>query len=156
LLISQAVGLTASKSLVYHGVSLNRVHTLIDTIIRLKRLSQVDVAERSGIHASNLSKFLNGETDIRASSLTEIMNALDVSLETMLESEIESLLGKKKSDSVGEAFETLMSETDPFAAKAMLETLAKHVQRPTHPDVKSALNVMSAYKSTLRSVRRDA
>ncbi len=132
---------------------MDQVRTLIDTIIRLKRLSQAEVSNRSGVHPSNLSKFLNGETELRSGSLVEVLEALDIHLSAVLENQIEDLLGKRKSASMGEAMETLLGEVDPVAAKTIIETLEKRVKARSHPGVKTALNVVKDYKANLKSVR---
>lgn len=137
------------------GGVLSRVHTLVDTIIRLQRRSQTDVSERSGVHPSNLSKFLNGDTDIRSSSLKEILRAVGVNLESILEKEIDVLIGKKRTDNVGQALEVLLGHSDPMTARTILETLSKRSKNETNPAVTEALSVVNGYKSKLKSARKN-
>jgi len=136
---------------------MSRVHTLVDTIIRLKRTSQADVSEKSGVHPSNLSKFLNGDSDIRSSSLVGIMNALNISLEEILEKEIEQLIGKKTSGkSLGDALETLVKEADPITAKTLLDSLSTRVKNKENKMVIGALMVINDFKSKIKTVRKHA
>ena len=134
---------------------MSRVPTLVDTIIRLKRHTQAEVSESSGVHPSNLSKFLNGDTDIRASSLTGILDSVGVNLESILENEIDSLIGKKRSSTVGQALEVLLGQADPMTAKTILDTLSKRTS-DENPSVREALSVVDGYKSKLKAVRRKA
>lgn len=137
------------------GGVLSRVHTLVDTIIRLQRRSQTEVSADSGVHPSNLSKFLNGDTDIRSSSLKEILNVVGVNLESVLESKIDSLIGKKRSDNIGQALEVLLSSADPMTARTILETLSKRSKSETTPAVTEALTVVNGFKSKLKSARKN-
>lgn len=133
---------------------MNRVHTLVDTILRLQRRSQTEVCVETGVHPSNLSKFLNGDTDIRSSSLREILKSVGVDLETILEDQIDTLIGKKRSESVGQALEILLSKADPMTARTLLETLSKRSATKNDPAVAQALSVVNSYKSKLKSVRK--
>lgn len=134
---------------------MSRVPTLVDTIIRLKRHTQAEVSETAGVHPSNLSKFLNGETDIRASSLTGILDSVGVNLESILENEIDTLIGKKRSSTVGQALEVLLNQADPMTARTILETLSKRAKEDA-PAVHEALSVVNSYKAKLKPVRRKA
>ncbi|GIL17056.1 MAG: hypothetical protein BroJett040_08070 [Oligoflexia bacterium] len=135
---------------------MSRVAALVDTVIRLKRASQSEMAEKTGIHPSNLSKFLNGETDIRISSLEKILETLDISLEQVLESEIEKLIGKRKeAKSVGHAIELLLREADPISAKTFIDSLSSRVKPKTNKSLVSALDVVNDFKSKIKTVRRN-
>lgn len=133
---------------------MSRVPTLVDTIIRLKRHTQAEVSEKAGVHPSNLSKFLNGETDIRASSLTGILDSVGVNLESILENEIDVLIGKKRSTTIGQALEVLLNQADPMTARTILETLSKRSASQS-PAAHEALSVVNSYKSNLKSARRN-
>lgn len=136
--------------------NMSRVAALVDTVIRLKRASQSEMAEKTGIHPSNLSKFLNGETDIRISSLEKILETLDISLEQVLESEIEKLIGKRKeAKSVGHAIELLLREADPISAKTFIDSLSSRVKPKTNKSLVSALDVVNDFKSKIKTVRRN-
>lgn len=138
------------------GGSLSRVAALVDTVIRLRRASQADLAERAGIHPSNLSKFLSGETDIRISSLEKILDTLDISLEEVLELEVEKLIGRKReSKSVGHAIELLLQEADPISAKTFIDSLSSRMKTKQKKEVTAALSVMNDFKSKIKTVRRN-
>lgn len=138
------------------GGSLSRVAALVDTVIRLRRASQADLAERAGIHPSNLSKFLSGETDIRISSLEKILDTLDISLEEVLELEVEKLIGRKReSKSVGQAIELLLQEADPISAKTFIDSLSSRMKTKQKKEVTAALSVVNDFKSKIKTVRRN-
>ncbi len=107
------------------------------------------------MHPSNLSKFLNGETDIRSSSLKQILNTVGVNLESILENKIDSLIGKKRTDNVGQALEVLLANSDPMTARTILETLSNRSKKETNPAVAEALSVVAGYKSKLKSARKN-
>jgi len=135
---------------------LSRVAALVDTVIRLRRASQADLAEKTGIHPSNLSKFLSGDTDIRISSLEKILETLEISLEEVLETEVEKLIGRKKeSKSVGQAIELLLQEADPISAKTFIESLSSRVKTTQKKEIVTALNVVNDFKSKIKTVRRN-
>lgn len=135
---------------------MSRVAALVDTVIRLRRASQADLAERAGIHPSNLSKFLSGETDIRISSLEKILETLEISLEDVLESEVEKLIGRKKeSKSVGQAIELLLKEADPISAKTFIDSLSSRMKTKQKKEITAALDVVNEFKSKIKTVRRN-
>lgn len=135
---------------------MSRVAALVDTVIRLRRASQADLAEKAGIHPSNLSKFLSGDTDIRISSLEKILDTLEISLEEVLETEVEKLIGRKKeSKSVGQAIELLLQEADPISAKTFIESLSSRVKTKQKKEIVTALNVVNDFKSKIKTVRRN-
>lgn len=154
--INQGFALKAKILLMNSGGSLSRVAALVDTVIRLRRASQADLAERAGIHPSNLSKFLSGETDIRISSLEKILDTLDISLEEVLELEVEKLIGRKReSKSVGQAIELLLQEADPISAKTFIDSLSSRMKTKQKKEVTAALSVMNDFKSKIKTVRRN-
>lgn len=135
---------------------MSRVPALLDTVIHLRRASQIELAAQAGIHQSNLSRFLSGETDIRISSLEKILESLDLSLEAMLENEIDKLIGKNQSsNSLGAALELLLKETDPIAAKTLIETLTSRVKPSKNKTLSSALEIVQSYKTKIKTVRRN-
>lgn len=132
---------------------MSRIPSLIDTMMRLKRSTQAQVAEKAKLHRSNLSRFLAGEIDMRMSSLESILKALDIDLEEILEREINQMVGKSNpKDTLGEALEILLKRTDPITARTMLESLAAR-SRKKDRQINDALSVVNSYKSKLRVVR---
>lgn len=154
--MNQGFDLKAKLLLMIFGGLLSRVAALVDTVIRLRRASQADLADRAGIHPSNLSKFLSGDTDIRISSLEKILETLEISLEEVLENEVEKLIGRKKeSKSVGQAIELLLQEADPISAKTFIDSLSSRMKTKQKKEVTAALSVVNDYKSKIKTVRRN-
>ena len=132
---------------------MSRIPSLIDTVMRLRRSTQAQVAEKANLHRSNLSRFLAGEIDMRMSSLESILKALNIDLEELLEKEINQIVGKSSSkDTLGEALEILLRRADPITARTMLESLAAR-SRKKDRQINDALSVVNNYKSKLRTVR---
>ena len=135
---------------------MSRVASLIDTVVRLRRASQSELAVEAGIASSNLSRFLSGETDIRLSSLEKILKALDINLEDVVEAEIEKLLGRKKeTNSVGHAIELLLKEADPISARTFIDSLSSRVKPKSGRAIAIALDVVKDYKSKIKTSRRN-
>lgn len=135
---------------------MSRVASLVDTVIRLRRASQADLADKAGVHRSNLNRFLNGETDIRLSSLEKILESLEIRLDDLLENEVEKLIGKKEQNkSVGQAIELLLENADPISAKTFVESLLSRAKPNTSKEVSSALKVVNEFKSQIKTVRRN-
>lgn len=135
---------------------MSRIAALVDTVIRLRRASQAELAVKAGIHPSNLSKFLSGDTDIRISSLEKILESLEISLEDVLETEVEKLIGRKKeSKSVGQAIELLLQEADPISAKTFIDSLSSRAKKKSNKNLTSALEVVNDYKAKIKTVRRN-
>jgi transcriptional regulator with XRE-family HTH domain len=134
---------------------MSKLPVLIDTIMRLKRCTQAEIAEKAGLHRSNLSRFLAGDIDMRMSSLESILSALDISLEEVLQKEINQIIGKKSErDTLGDALEVLLKQADPITARTMIESLAARSKAKTRDrHVLDALTVVNSYKSKLRVIR---
>lgn len=133
---------------------MSRIPVLVDQIARLKRKSQTTIAAESGIHRTNISKYLLGHSDVKTESFFKILDTLEIDLETFLESELEKLMGsKKKSESIGEAIETILRETDEISAKTFIETVSKRAKNSKNKHVASAVLVLNEHKSKLRSLR---
>jgi transcriptional regulator with XRE-family HTH domain len=132
------------------------LHNLVNTVIRLRNLTQAELAEKAGLHETNLSKILNGESDIRSSSLTRVLAVLGLHTESLIEAEIDRLVGRQKSVSTGEAFEILLRNTHPLAARTIVDTLVKHAERKDDPSIRSAIGIVGDFKAELSSIRRRA
>lgn len=135
---------------------MSRVAELVDTVIRLRRASKADVASKAGVHPSNFSKFLSGDTDIRTSSLEKILDSIGISLEDVLENEVEKLIGHNKgSKSVGQAIEYLLKEADPILAKTFIDSLSSRMKTKQKKEITAALDVVNEFKSKIKTVRRN-
>lgn len=127
---------------------------LIDTIMRLRRSTQAQIAEKSGLHRSNLSRFLSGDIDIRLSSLEAILQALDINLEDLLQKHLHRELGPVAgSDSLGEALEVVLKKSDPITARTLIDSLLARTKGRDR-QTEEALGVIRSFKSKLRIVRR--
>lgn len=134
---------------------MSKVSSLVDTVIRLKNSSQSEVASKTGMNPSNLSKFLNGDTDIRISSLEKILETLNINLSEVLELEIEKLSGRKsESKSIGQAIEVLLKASDPITAKTFIDSLSSRVKSKQKKEVISALDTINNFKSKIKTTAK--
>lgn len=107
------------------------------------------------MNPSNLSKFLNGDTDIRISSLEKILETLNINLSEVLELEIEKLSGRKsESKSIGQAIEVLLKASDPITAKTFIDSLSSRVKSKQKKEVISALDTINNFKSKIKTTAK--
>lgn len=122
------------------------VTSLIGALMRLQGLSQAELAEKSGLHRSNLCRFLAGETDIRMSSLMSLLSSLGLDFKEYLNSELNRRSVSPvqlKSESIGSAIETLLENSDPLTKKTLISTLMVRAQTASHKtEVAHALQVL--------------
>lgn len=103
----------------------------IETLMKLRKITQADLAKKSGMHRANLCRYLAGDTDIRVTSLVSLLAALDVNCEEFLEREIHSsslVENHLAPESIGHALEVLLRSIDPIAAKTLLKSLLIRTQ----------------------------
>jgi transcriptional regulator with XRE-family HTH domain len=133
------------------------VTALIEALMRLKGLSQAELAAQSGLHRSNLCRFLAGETDIRMSSLLSLLSALEVDFLQFLNEEVARRShpsARPKMESLGSAFETLLEHTDSITAKTLLNTLMVRARSSEHKvEVANALQMLTNHSARLQNER---
>ena len=98
----------------------------IETLMKIRQISQADLANRSGMHRANLCRYLAGETDIRTTSLVSLLSALDVSFDDLLNQKIQKLNSQMAPSTpltLGDAVEILIGHLDSITAKTLLKTL---------------------------------
>lgn len=126
------------------------------TLLKLKGISQVALAQRAQMHPTNLNKFLNGETDIRVSSLEKILAAVDLSVASLIDQELNRQLGfEMEIRDFGRALELLIKELDPIYADTILGSLLVKHKGSSNKNLLSAINIIKGNKEGLRKKRRD-
>jgi hypothetical protein len=161
LAMLRVIGCNTGKVVYYltRGDFVSEVNTLIETLIRLEGKTQVQISAQSGVPRANLCRFLAGETDMRLSSLTAVLKALDVDLNKCLEREIElrRLQERKSPETLGEAFETLIRYADPITVRTLLKTLSvRSKSKLSNLAVARALEVIEGFSSWTRRVKGSA
>ena len=71
------------------------INKMIDTLIRVRKLTQTEISEQTGISQSNLSKFLNTECEIRSNNLTNLLLTLGIDLKLEIQKQINDSVGVK-------------------------------------------------------------
>jgi transcriptional regulator with XRE-family HTH domain len=138
---------------------MSEVTALIESLMRLEGMSQAELAEKSGLHRSNLCRFLSGETDIRMSSLLSLLSALNVDFTELLRQEHARRASRDpehgKVESLGGAFETLLAHTDSITAKTLLNTLMVRTQSAGQKkdEVARALKLLTSHSAKLHNER---
>ncbi len=118
---------------------------LLETLMRLKGLSQAGLALKAGLHRSNLCRLLAGEIDIRMSSLQAVLGALGISLDDFLKDEIRKQANEEpKPKGVGDAFEAVLKNSDPITRKTLLSTVTARASLK-NPDVADAVRLLNSY-----------
>lgn len=60
------------------GVDMDKHQEILIAAIRESRLTATEIAAKAGVHASTLSKFLDGKTDLKAGNYFKILSVLPV------------------------------------------------------------------------------
>ena len=125
------------------------INKMIDTLIRVRKLTQTEISEQTGISQSNLSKFLNTECEIRSNNLTNLLLTLGIDLKLEIQKQINDSVGvkDKSQSSFGTAVETLLRATDPITAGTFID-------KPNQ-QVSDAIVVVNNFKSSLKNKRRE-
>ncbi len=133
---------------------MSEITTLIEALMRQQGLSQAELASRSGLHRSNLCRFLAGETDVRMSSLLSLLAALGLDFKEYLQHELNrrSLSPVQlKVDSIGGAIETLLEHSDSLTKRTLINTLMVRAQSAGHKsEVARALQLLSSHSAKLQ------
>lgn len=106
------------------------INTKINTILKLRDVSQTSLAIELGISRSHLNRYLNSEVDLSSQKLASLLEALGFDLNTILDQEISNLLGYKKCNkSLGESLESTIKNLRPISRKAILNQLLSKIEQ---------------------------
>lgn len=103
---------------------------VINMILTAERLDQKSLASKVGVHPSNLSRFLAGQSELRAHHLEKLLLNLGINLQAMLQQRLMHMMG-------GSAYETgdvsslvikSFSMLSPLEVRTILETMAQKLE----------------------------
>lgn len=116
----------------------------------LKGKTQAELARDIGMKPSNLNHYLRGHSDIHAKHFTNILLALDIDIEALVNQEIATLNGLKLEARegklrLGEAVESVAKALPATERKAMLRYVMKLAQLNLGVRAKSQVQAMKGW-----------
>lgn len=131
------------------------INKMIDTLIRVRKLTQTEISEQTGISQSNLSKFLNTDCELRSNNLTNLLLVLGIDLKNEIQKQINITIGvqEKEHHTIGAAVETLLNDIDPITARTIIETLSSRTQSISNKGNTQAMEVVNNFKLSLMNKR---
>lgn len=130
--------------------------TLIQTLMSLRKMRATDLAKKAKISKASLSKFLNGESDLRATSLVRISAILGANVDAIIKSEINKSIGQGNSESIGEDIRFLMEQAPPITRRTIADTVIDVFKSEKNLETKSRVTRIKKYRDSIRTVRRQS
>ena len=95
--------------------------------MKLSGTSQAQIADQVGVPASHLNHFFRGKGDVRSGLFVEILNSLDIDIESLVNKKIAQLndIELASKTSAGETFEKLVKSFERTEREAIIEYLGE-------------------------------
>jgi transcriptional regulator with XRE-family HTH domain len=122
--------------------------------MNLRGINQHNLAIRSGVSKTALSRFLSGSSDIRSDSLIKLMSALGTDLESHLKKEISKSISGFEDQCVGEDIKSVLHGMDAISKKTLVDSVVSHGKSSKAAEVKSAIQRLKKYRDGIKTVRR--
>lgn len=127
---------------------------LIRTLMSLRKVSQTELAQETGVSVTAISRYLNEVSDLRAEALQKILKYLGADLNGLMKTEINKALGHEDEFSIGEDIRFLLDQAPPITRKTVTETLISCFRSTRNADMKNRIKRLKRYKDSIRTVRR--
>jgi len=127
--------------------------TLITTLMSLRKMKAIDLAKKAKVSKASLSKFLNGESDLRAAPLMRISEVLGIDLNSVYKSEINKSLGQASAESIGEDIHFLLSRARPIDRKTIADSLVTKFKNDKDLNTKTRVARLKNYRDSIKTVR---
>jgi len=130
------------------------MNTLVKTLMALRGVNQSELAKKSGVSMTAISRFLNEDSQIRSDALIKILFSLGTDIDTMLKFEINKALGNADEMSLGEDIQFLLDKASPITRKTITDTIISSFKNDKNSDTKSRLHRIKKYRDSIKTVRR--
>ena len=127
---------------------------LVKALMSLRGFNQKELAKKTGVTVSVVSRFLRHETEIQTESLHKMLAALGVDVEKLVQRELTKALGAMDGQSLGEDIGFLIERADPITRKTILETLISSFKSDKSPEFKSRISRVKQFRDTIKTVGR--
>lgn len=129
--------------------------TLVKTLMSLRNVNQTELSKSTGVSVTAISRFLNGNSDLRSDAMLKILSALGTDVGTVMKKEINKALGHEDDLSIGEDIGFLLDQTAPITRKTIADTLISSFKDDKNPDTKSRIKRLRKYRDSIKTVRRN-
>lgn len=128
--------------------------TLVKTLMNLHNVSQTELANKSGVSQTVISRYLNETSELRASSLIKMLEVLGVDLEIAMKKAINKSLGQEDELTIGEDIQVLLNQATPIARKTISDTIITSFKNSKSPETKTRILRIKKYRDTIKTVGR--
>ncbi len=128
--------------------------TLVKTLMSLRNVNQTELSKSTGVSVTAISRFLNGNSDLRSDAMLKILSALGTDVGTVMKKEISKALGDEDDLSIGEDIRFLLEQTSPITRKTIADTLIANFRNDKNPDTKNRIKRLRKYRDSIKTVRR--
>lgn len=128
--------------------------TLVKTLMSLRNVNQTELSKSTGVSVTAISRFLNGNSDLRSDAMLKILSALGTDVGTVMKKEISKALGDEDDLSIGEDIRFLLEQTAPITRKTITDTLIANFRNHKNPDTKNRIKRLRNYRDSIKTVRR--
>jgi len=127
--------------------------TLIQTLMSLRKMKATDLAKKAKISKASLSKFLNGESDLRSTALVRISTILGADMNSTIKTQINKSIGQGQVESIGEDIQFLLNRVRPIDRKTFTDTLVAKFKNDKDLNTKNRIARLKQYRDSIKTVR---
>lgn len=128
--------------------------TLVKTLMSLRGINQTELSKSTGVSVTAISRFLNGNSDLRSDAMLKILSALGTDVGTVMKREINKALGQEDDLSIGEDIRFLLEQSQPITRKTVTDTLIASFKNDKNSDTKQRIARLKKYRESIKTVRR--
>lgn len=128
--------------------------TLVKTLMSLRNVNQTELSKSTGVSVTAISRFLNGNSDLRSDAMLKILSALGTDVGTVMKREINKALGHEDDLSIGEDIRFLLEQSQPITRKTVTDTLIASFKNDKNSDTKQRIARLKKYRESIKTVRR--
>lgn len=128
--------------------------TLVKTLMSLRGVNQTELSKSTGVSVTAISRFLNGNSDLRSDAMLKILSALGTDVGTVMKREINKALGQEDDLSIGEDIRFLLEQSQPITRKTVTDTLIASFKNDKNSDTKQRIARLKKYRESIKTVRR--
>lgn len=120
----------------------------------LRGVNQTELAKKTGVSITAISRFLSGSSELRSESMLKILSSLGTDVDALVKREINKALGDENEFSIGEDIRFLLEQAPPIARKTIADTLIASFKNDKTADTKNRILRLKKYRDSIKTVRR--
>lgn len=130
------------------------MYTLVQGLMNLRKVDRSGLSLRSKVSLTAISRFLNGEGELKSSSLLNILSTLGVDVEGIVKKELARALGVLDEQASSEDFSFLLDKVEPITRKMIADMLIGSFKDENGPEMKSRIERFKRYRDSIKTVGR--